>query len=263
MKSFSTRILKRWLDQSGNEGPITPMVPEGERYYAIGDIHGCLAPLQRLHEMILQDSGDFSGQKTIVYLGDYIDRGKSSREVVDFLLDEPLAGFNPVYLLGNHEQSLMDFLQHPRSVAAWLTYGGRATLHSYGVAVGGEFGSQDLEELRDDFACRFPQRHLDFFKSMNLYHLAGSYCFVHAGIRPGIALTEQRNEDLLWIRDDFTRSRIRHDHIVVHGHSITTEVDWNDNRIGIDTGAFHSGVLSCLVLEGGEQRLLQTGIAEY
>ena len=92
-----------------------------------------------------------------------------------------------------------------------------------------------------------------------MMHVAGQYCFVHAGIRPGIALQEQRNEDLLWIREDFTESHATHEHIVVHGHTITPEVERRPNRIGIDTGAFCSGVLTCLVLEGAEQRLLQTG----
>ena len=104
-----------------------------------------------------------------------------------------------------------------------------------------------------------PQKHIEFLQSLKLLHVAGTYCFVHAGIRPGITLQEQRNEDLLWIREDFTRSPALHDHVVVHGHSIKPEVDFLPNRIGIDTGAFHTGVLTCLVLEGEQQRLLQTG----
>ena len=256
MKSF----LDRWRKQA-ETGPVTPKLPPGMRLYAIGDIHGSLLPLQQLHEMILQDADGFPGQKVLVYLGDYIDRGEHSCEVIDLLLDKPLTDFEIIHLLGNHEQTLLDFLRHPRAVAAWLTYGGRATLKSYGVSLEPEFTRPDLERLRDDFAYQFPQRHLEFFQDMQLFYVAGSYCFVHAGIRPGTILPEQRNEDLLWIRDDFTRSHVRHEHIVVHGHSITTEVDWNANRIGIDTGAFHTGVLSCLVLEGEQQRLLQTGQA--
>ena len=104
-----------------------------------------------------------------------------------------------------------------------------------------------------------PHRFFDFYRSCGLIHVEGSYCFVHAGIRPGVELNEQRNQDLLWIREDFTGSQAVHDHVVVHGHTITPEVEWLPNRIGIDTGAFHTGVLTCLVLEGEEQRLLQTG----
>jgi len=251
-------LIKRWTT-AADPTPVVPAVPTGERVYAIGDIHGSMAELQQLHELIQQDAATYSGKKTIVYLGDYIDRGEHSRQVVDLLLDAPLTGFNSIHLLGNHEQSLLDFLEHPRLVAAWLSYGGRATLHSYGVRLAPDFRNEYLEVVRDDLVRQLPQRHLEFYRSMRTYYLAGSYCFVHAGIRPGVPLNEQRNEDLLWIRDDFTQSQVRHDHIVVHGHSITSEVDWRENRIGIDTGAFHSGVLTCLVLEGGERRLLQTG----
>lgn len=252
------RLIKHWLSTPAPV-PVLPMLPEGERIYAIGDIHGSLQALERLHEMILLDAGGFAGPKSLIYLGDYIDRGEHSKEVIDLLLEEPFADFNRIFLLGNHEQSLLDFLEHPHSVAAWLTYGGRATLRSYGVSVERDYAHRPVENLRDELAWHLPQKHLEFFRSMRLYHLAGSYCFVHAGIRPGIPISDQRNEDLLWIRDDFTRSQTHHDHIVVHGHSITAEVDWNENRIGIDTGAFHSGVLTCLVLEGDEQRVLQTG----
>ncbi len=253
------KLIKEWFSTPAS-GPVLPMLPEGERIYAIGDIHGSLHALQSLHELILLDSAAFVGQKSLVYLGDYIDRGEHSREVIDLLLKAPVADFKRIFLLGNHEQSLLDFLEHPQSVAAWLNYGGRATLRSYGVSVERDYAHRPIENLRDELAWQLPRDHLEFFRGMSFYHLAGSYCFVHAGIRPGIPMSEQRNEDLLWIREDFTRSQMHHDHIVVHGHSITTEVDWNENRIGIDTGAFHSGVLTCLVLEGNEQRVLQTGL---
>jgi serine/threonine protein phosphatase 1 len=161
--------------------------------------------------------------------------------------------------MGNHEQTVLDFLQHPWEVASWLTFGGRATLQSYGVAVFHEFAGGDIYALRDEFEEKLPQSHLDFYRSCEIFHVLGSYCFVHAGIRPGITLGDQNDQDLLWIRDDFTASAAIHEYIIVHGHSITSEVEWLPNRIGIDTGAFRSGVLTCLVLEGGEQRLLQTG----
>lgn len=254
MKSF----VKRWL---GSEQPaaVQPFLPDRQRIYCIGDIHGRLDLLQQLHQLILKDVESYTGEKALIYLGDYIDRGDQSKEVIDNLLESPLEGFQPVYLIGNHEQTLLDFLRHPQAVGAWLTFGGRATLHSYGVASGADASIPELEALRDELEYRLPQSHLEFFQSMEILHLAGHYCFVHAGIRPGTPLLEQRNEDLLWIRDDFTRSPAIHEHIMVHGHSITTEVDWQPNRIGIDTGAFRTGVLTCLVLEGAEQRLLQTG----
>ncbi len=120
-------FLKRWMGEE-EQVAVKPFAPAGERIYCIGDIHGRLDLLQQLHQLILEDAADHSGEKTLVYLGDYIDRGEQSREVIDLLLEAPLAGFKPVYLKGNHEQTLLDFLQHPRAVAAWLTYGGRATL---------------------------------------------------------------------------------------------------------------------------------------
>ena len=254
-------FVKRWL---GNEAEaiVKPFLPAGQRLYCIGDIHGRLDLLREMHQLILADAAGFNGGKMLIYLGDYIDRGENSKGVIDLLLGSPLAGFRLVHLLGNHEQTLLDFLQHPREVAAWLTYGGRAALLSYGVAVRGDPVREALEEVRDELERRLPRAHLEFFQRLEMMHIAGSYCFVHAGIRPGVPLQEQRYEDLLWIREDFTESRTIHEHIVVHGHSITPEVDWRPNRIGIDTGAFHTGVLTCLVLEGAEQRLLQTGMGQ-
>lgn len=251
-------FLKRWMGED-EQVAVKPFVPAGERIYCIGDIHGRLDLLQRLHQLILEDATDHSGEKTLVYLGDYIDRGGQSKEVIDLLLDTPLVGFKQVYLRGNHEQTLLDFLQHPWAVATWLTYGGRATLNSYGVATSLEPSRPQLDDMRDELEYRLPQSHLEFYQHLWLMHLAGGYCFVHAGIRPGVSLQEQRNEDLLWIREDFTESNATHEHIVVHGHTITPEVEWRPNRIGIDTGAFSTGVLTCLVLEGAEQRVLQTG----
>jgi len=253
-------FVKKWL--GGTElkaAPVRPSIPAGQRLFCIGDIHGRLDLLQELHRKVEDDARDYDGHKTLVYLGDYIDRGEHSKEVIDLLLASPLAGFKTVFLMGNHEQTLLDFLLHPRDVASWLTYGGRATLQSYGVAVFREFVSGDIDVLRDEFEAKLPQSHLEFYRSCEMTYVVGAYCFVHAGIRPGIALGEQRDQDLLWIRGDFIDSGVIHEHIVVHGHSITPEVEWLPNRIGIDTGAFQSGVLTCLVLEREEQRLLQTG----
>lgn len=252
-------VVKRWLGAKASE-PVKPFLPENQRIYCIGDIHGRLDLLQALHRLIVADSAAYDGSKTIVYLGDYIDRGENSKGVIDLLLQSTLDGFTSIHLMGNHEQTMLDFMQHPRAVAAWLTYGGRAALHSYGVQVRGDPVREALDEIRDNLGRRLPRSHLEFLHGLSLMHIAGSYLFVHAGIRPGVPLQEQRNQDLLWIRDDFTESTVIHEHIVVHGHSITAEVDWRPNRIGIDTGAFQSGILTCLVLEGSEQRLLQTGV---
>jgi serine/threonine protein phosphatase 1 len=260
LKSF----VKRWL---GDGGPTAaagapaaaPAVPPGRRVYAIGDIHGRLDLLRELHALIAGDAGNFDGERTVVYLGDCIDRGPASREVIDELLDAPLPGCAAVHLLGNHEQTLLDFLQYPQQAAGWLAWGGRETLLSYGVRPPLDFMRADVEQLRDEFQARLPGRHVEFFQRMALTHVAGDYLFVHAGIRPGVPLQEQSDSDLLWIRRDFTASDEDLGCVVVHGHSISEEVELRPNRIGIDTGAFYTGVLTCLALEGAERRLLQTG----
>jgi serine/threonine protein phosphatase 1 len=209
--------------------------------------------------MIRDDALGFEGERAVVYLGDFIDRGAQSRQVLDLLIDQPLDGFEAVHLLGNHERAMLDFLSHPRSAAAWLGFGGDVTLLSYGVGLGRVRMMRQLELLRDELEQKLPQSHRDFLNACRLMHIEGSYCFAHAGIRPGVPLEDQVVDDLIWIREEFTRSGRDHGYIIVHGHSISDEVESLPNRIGIDTGAFYSGVLTALVLEGSDQRLLQTG----
>jgi serine/threonine protein phosphatase 1 len=239
--------------------PGTPELEGGRRLYCIGDIHGRLDLLRALHGRIVRDAARFDGHKTLVYLGDYIDRGLQSREVIDELLEEPLPDFETVHLLGNHEQTLLDFLQYPEHAVGWLDWGGRETLLSYGVSLPPGFRRPDPVSLRDQLQANLPDTHLAFMQALPLTYIAGDYLFVHAGIRPGIPLQEQRESDLLWIRQEFLEWAEPHEHVVVHGHSISEEVEMRANRIGIDTGAFYTGVLTALVLEGTEQRLLQTG----
>lgn len=236
-----------------------PCVADNRRVYCIGDIHGRLDLLEELHTMINVDADGFDGSKVIVYLGDYIDRGAQSAQVLDLLVGESPAGFETVYLKGNHEQSMLDFLRDPYSTAAWLIYGGRVTMLSYGIAPGKIMRMEALEQLRDELVERVPQKHIDFMRACQLLHTEGDYCFVHAGIRPQVPLEMQMDNDLMWIREEFTHSKVQHGHVVVHGHTIAEEVEWLPNRIGIDTGAYQSGLLTALVLQGQEQRLLQTG----
>jgi serine/threonine protein phosphatase 1 len=263
LKRFVDKILGHpdTADKAPDAAPdhVTPQLPEGRRLYCVGDIHGRLDLLEELHEIIRSDSREFQGSLGIIYLGDYIDRGAQSKQVIDCLVEQPLEGFEAIHLMGNHEQSMLHFLQEPRAAAAWLSYGGKLALMSYGVGVGRIHLEQQVDILRDDLETRLPPYHLEFLEGCRMCHVEGSYFFVHAGIRPGVPLDEQQPEDLLWIRDEFTRSNDNHGHIVVHGHSITEEVEWKPNRIGIDTGAYASGMLTALVLEGAEQRLLQTG----
>ena len=246
-------------DAAGQPAATLPTLPAGRRLYSIGDIHGRLDLLEELHQVIREDAVEYPGSKGIVYLGDYIDRGAQSKQVIDLLIEQPMDGFDAVCLLGNHEQAMLDFLAHPQSAAGWLQYGGQVTLMSYGVALGRVPSMQPLESLREELEEKLPRSHREFLASCRLMHVEGDYCFVHAGIRPGVELAEQAPEDLLWIREDFTRSTTDHGCVVVHGHSISEEVETLPNRIGIDTGAFYSGLLTALVLEADQQRLLQTG----
>lgn len=266
------KLFQRWLDLSGPDNTrrsgedmpgfseVNASLPPECRLYCIGDIHGRLDLLEELHGMILRDCAGFDGRKTVVYLGDYIDRGSQSKQVLDLLVEQPLAGFETVHLLGNHEHAMLDFLRNPQGVgAAWLSFGGQVTCMSYGVGIGRVVMNMDLDSLCEELAEKVPQSHLDFLNSMPLYHTEGDYCFVHAGIRPDVPIADQEMGDLLWIRDEFTQSRSQHGFVVVHGHTISEEVEALPNRIGIDTGAYQTGLLTALVLEGSEQRLLQTG----
>ncbi len=235
-------------------------IPEGERVYAIGDIHGRLDLLEPLIEAIIADNeARAPARATIVFLGDYIDRGRRSREVVEFLLGDPAPGFALVTLLGNHEESLLTFLDDPERGAAWLDYGGAETLRSYGVKA--PRGGRDAEgraDLQAGLRAALPDDHLEFMRGLSLSHEVGDYLFVHAGVRPGRSLAAQLKQDLIWIRDEFLVSAADHGRVIVHGHTIAFEPEIHDNRIGIDTGAFMSNVLTCLVLEGAAYWLIRT-----
>ncbi len=230
-----------WRFFKGDKEEASPArVPEGIRVYAIGDIHGRIDLLRRLHRTILDDAASRgqASRNLIVCLGDYVDRGHDSRDVIEFLLAPPPPGFQVVCLKGNHEQLFLDFLDDPAIGPSWFDLGGNATLYSYGART-----SQDLPrdkrwiQLHDDFKAALPATHLEFLLTLDLSFELGDYLFVHAGVRPGRSLAQQEPQDLLWIRDAFTNSRVNHGKVVVHGHSISFQPEIFENRIGIDTGA--------------------------
>lgn len=234
--------------------------PAGTRIYAVGDIHGRVDLLNQLHELIAADMrATDPSRAVIVYVGDYIDRGDSSREVIDLLLADPVDRAEAVHLLGNHEAFMLTFLEDASVGEPWLKNGGDSTVYSYGVgAPRVSDRAQRHQIMRDDLRDKLPADHLEFLRSLKQYHVEGDYAFVHAGIRPGVALEDQVDDDVLWIRGEFLNDKSDHGKCIVHGHTITDDIDVRPNRIGIDTGAYFSGTLSCLVLDGESRAVLQT-----
>jgi serine/threonine protein phosphatase 1 len=235
-----------------------PRAPADTRVYAVGDIHGCPDKLRALHGMILSDAADAPKRRVVVYVGDYVDRGPDSRETVDLLIEEPLEGFESIHLIGNHEAFLLQCLEDEGDAMSWLMNGGDATCRSYGVDPYAPPDPADrFSWLQQALAERVPDSHLAFFRGLAQHHVEGDYLFVHAGIRPGVALADQDPADLIWIREPFLSSEEDHGKMVIHGHTPTTAPDLRRNRIGIDTGACFGGPLTALVLEDDTRRFLQ------
>jgi serine/threonine protein phosphatase 1 len=240
----------------------TARVPDGTRLYAIGDIHGRDDLLERLLEDIATDASAAPAgtRRVLVYVGDYVDRGLESRQVIERLLDRPPEGFEVIHLLGNHEEAFLGFLEGKPIAFDWFRYGGLETLYSYDVPIPRRAARPiDIDALRRKAVAAVPAAHVEFLRGCKLWHVEGDYAFVHAGVRPGVSLERQEADDLLWIRDEFLSSRADHDgKVVVHGHTICERPEVRANRINIDTGAFASGRLTCLVLEGEGRRFLHT-----
>ena len=225
--------------------------PEDTRLYAVGDVHGCTDLLDRLREEIRRDAASApESRKIVVYLGDYVDRGADSAGVLTALTERPLDGIEQVCLKGNHEDLLLKFLDDPGVCALWLANGGRATLRSYGLEVDEAGAAASAAALSAELRARLPDAHLRFLQALPMTYRAGGYLFVHAGIRPGIELSQQAEDDLMWIRDPFLRSPYDHGYVVVHGHSPVDAPEVRFNRINIDTGAVWSGCLTALVMHG-------------
>lgn len=246
--------------RGSTKGDAIHRAPTATRVYAVGDVHGHLDLLSQMRDMISEDvKADRRERNVIVYLGDYIDRGPDSRGVVELLLNEPLVGIEEIHLKGNHEDFMLQFLDDPLIGEQWYLNGGDTTLASYGVerTVMTE-GSDRFIAVRDRLRSKLPVEHLAFLRSLAMYHVEGDYLFVHAGIRPGRPMEKQEAHDVMWIRGEFLSSDADHGYCVVHGHSISPEPELRRNRIGIDTGAFYTGRLTGLVLDGAEGRFLRT-----
>ncbi len=280
MFRFLTTKLRRTVS------PSPRALPAGLLIYAIGDIHGRADLLRDITAQVQsqattqtnfqlspqsasqlapesrspRDSPAPTLRNLLIYLGDYVDRGPDSKAVIDFLLAGPPPGFEAIYLKGNHEEALLHFLEEPSFGEEWRHYGGLETLQSYGVKnVTSRIAGEGFERARDEFEELLPASHRTFLEGLEISATFGDYFFAHAGVRPGVSLDDQIEQDLLWIREDFVKWTGRFGKVVVHGHTITAEPELLPNRIGIDTGAYLSNTLSCVVLEGDTRTVLQTG----
>lgn len=240
--------------------PPTGCVPEGIRVYAIGDIHGCADLFSNLlFQIEADDAARAPARTTIILLGDLVDRGPDSKGVIDRAIALKQAMPATRWLLGNHEEMFLMCLAGSRDVLpAFLRNGGDATLLSYGVSADA-IERRDPAELAEVASALVPDSHRAFLEASEDLIVLGDYAFVHAGIRPGVPLRAQKANDLRWIRREFLEATGPLERIVVHGHSITSEVEERPNRIGIDTGAFASGRLTAMGFESTERWVLQTG----
>jgi serine/threonine protein phosphatase 1 len=239
-----------WNSRSSHNKRVGARLPDGLRIYAIGDIHGCADLLEALLQQIDMDCRLYPPSRPIVvFLGDYIDRGPASREVLDLLLAYERTK-ESVFLKGNHETYIHRFLSEPAVLDQWRLCCGLETLVSYGLNPSINPGISEQTQLAEEFAKFIPKRHLKFVESLDLSFSCGDFLFVHAGIRPGVPLRKQKEEDLLWIREEFLFCEQQFEKFVVHGHTPVRAPDIRPNRINIDTGAFATGRLTCIVIEG-------------
>lgn len=230
-------------------------VPPATRVYAIGDVHGRADLLRDLVERIDEDVHRRPIEQAIeVYLGDYVDRGHDSKSVIDILCRR-LVDRNAICLRGNHEAILEDFLRDPDVLRGWKRLGGLNTLTSYGVPISASAPVVPLT-IHRAFCDVFPRTHELFLQCLRNTYQCGDYLFVHAGIRPGVPLEQQVQDDLIWIRDEFLHSDRDHGWMIVHGHTPVDRPEICSNRINIDTGAVFTGQLTCLVLEAGSIQFL-------
>ncbi|WP_132546301.1 metallophosphoesterase family protein [Rhodovulum euryhalinum] len=232
------------------------------RSYAIGDIHGQLARLQAAHALVAADRARVGDDTApLVHLGDYVDRGPDSRGVLDYLVQGLAAGENWVLLRGNHDAVMRDFLGSDvadADVAGWLSgrFGGRETLASYGITAAADGGTAALRRRARDAVPAAQRALLD---ALAPFHHRGEVFFCHAGIRPGVPLDAQDEQDLIWIRGEFLDDRRDHGALIVHGHTPVDRVEHHGNRVDLDTGAGYGGPVSAVVIEGRDVVLLTPG----
>ena len=227
---------------------VNASAPADTRIYAVGDIHGRADLLSEITARIDDDIRRRPIAHTVeVYLGDYIDRGPHSRTVID-LLAVRLVTHRAVCLRGNHEAVMEGFLQDPAILQYWEPLGGMHTLASYGIEL--HDGNETALDLQRRFLAAFPRAHELFMQCLRNQFACGDFLFAHAGIRPDIPIEQQDANDLIWIRDEFLESTLHHERFIVHGHTPVPHPDIRHNRINIDTGAWRTGTLTCVAIEG-------------
>jgi len=246
-----------WLSRFSPSLIANPKVGEGRRVFAIGDIHGRCDLLDALLQIIRDYAASAPpAQNVLVFLGDYVDRGLESRAVIERLCTLDWPDWQTVFLCGNHDKTVLDFLKNAAVYRAWRGFGAVETLLSYGVRPPLFNQAEDMERARRDFALVCPKAHMEFLSGLKYWHVEGDYAFVHAGVRPSRPLADQSLDDLIWIRDDFLNHRKPFEKIIVHGHTPVRAPVVLPNRIGLDTSAH--GRLTALVLEGEKRLFLDT-----
>jgi serine/threonine protein phosphatase 1 len=256
-------MLGRLFKRAAASRPLdSARVPAGARVYAIGDIHGRNDLLQQLLAQIdADDAARGPAQTQIIFLGDLVDRGPDSAAVIETAMALKAARGDSIRLLmGNHEEIFIEACRkrEPKLLRFFLKIGGDETLQSYPITRA-EYRDMDLDELSERLPSLVPEAHLDFLEGFEDQILVGDYAFVHAGIRPDVPLAEQKKSDLRWIREEFIGHRGDLEKVVVYGHTIYPQVEERGSRIGIDTGAYASGCLTAIGLEGGDRWYLATG----
>jgi serine/threonine protein phosphatase 1 len=227
-----------------------PKLPEGLRVYAVSDIHGRADLLQTVFTAVDHHIANSEPARSLhVFLGDYIDRGPGSRQTIDLLIERSRR-HECIFLKGNHEAFMFEVLQDPARLDAWREYGGIQTLMSYGLAPSIKPDRNEQNELVQALRQTMPDQHRAFFANLRTSFSCGDFFFVHAGVKPGVPLRRQREEDLLWIRDEFLQSEADFGRYIVHGHTPVPKPEIKPNRINIDTGAYATGTLTLLTIEG-------------
>jgi serine/threonine protein phosphatase 1 len=244
--------MKAWLNAK-NASPVSPSVPEGQILYAIGDLHGMTTLTQCILVKVLNDAKRFSGDRArVIFLGDYVDKGDNAKTTLDLLIEaEHNTDVDWTFIKGNHEDALLTFLNDPEFGPQWLSYGGGPTLHAYGLTPPTDRNDPDAwHRLAEQLSHEMPSEHHRFLSRLVTSFEAGSYFFVHAGIRPGRSLKDQEDGDLMWIRRQFLDDKSKLPAIIVHGHSPDLKPYRDSRRIGIDTGAYATGCLTAVRLKG-------------